>query len=420
MRRIDRKVEPDVPIGLGFARSQTSPMRTSGSTSTTILRKIRSFVAVAFSALSVSAAELVVPKTKTTQIVLRSDEFKERNYFLTPTLVRSSDREVLITIKRGSSHGWEEEADAELIRFDTVNNRVVEMRTIGHVPGRKFQLTIGSFFGDGSLAMFTDFQHTGDDGRHYRNGMRVARSGDRGKTFGPWQELGLIEGVEYGYPFDFIVEDNTAYMLAMTFGYRPGGRWSVDVLQSTDHGRTWQFVRNLSAEFGGNRINESGFARHGNGFIVATRGYDRTIRLQRTDGAFKLQQQVNLTETCPLVRDYIGWPRVFQRDGRYYLLGRNWTDTPAKKIAERPANFPGIPDNQQVCLLRFDPQTLVIDRVVVLDNENGQMAVTDGYYAAPYWQEREGKTKFNAIVYRAIGLKHPDIVRLEFDWEEIR
>ena len=385
--------------------------------------KMRILMLLLLTALRVEAAgapELLVPRVKTTQVILRSSDFKERNYFLTPNLVRTSEREILITIKRGTSHGWEESADAEMIRFDTVDNRVVEMRTIGHVPGRKFQLTLGTFFGDGTLAMFTDFQHTGDDGRHYRNGMRVARSNDRGATFGPWEELGLVDGVEYGYPFDFMVEGSTAYMLAMTFGYRPGGRWSVDALRSTDDGRTWRLVRNLSAEFGGFRINESGFARYGGGFIVATRGYDRAIRLQRTDGTFALRKQVNLVETCPLVRDYIGWPRVFQRDGRYYLLGRNWTEPPAKRIVDRPANFPGIPDNQQVCLLRFDPESLVVDRVVVLDNEGGQMAVTDGYYAVPYWQERDGRTRFNAIIYRAIGLAHPDIVRLEFDWDEVK
>jgi hypothetical protein len=70
--------------------------------------------------------------------------------------------------------------------------------------------------------------------------------------------------------------------------------------------------------------------------------------------------------------------------------------------------------------LRFDPQTLSVDRVVVLDNEGGQMAVTDGYYAVPYWQQRDGRLRFNTIIYRAIGLKHPDIVRLEFDWDEVR
>ncbi|MSU72692.1 MAG: hypothetical protein EXS43_10170 [Opitutus sp.] len=364
--------------------------------------------------------ELFVPRFKTAQVLLTPADHAEQNYYLTPNLVRVSDREVLITFKRGSSHGWEAEADAGLLRFDTVANRVVEDRTIGHLAGRKFQLTMGTIFGDGALGMFTDLQTTGDDGRHYRAGMRSAFSSDRGATFGPWQELGQINGVEYGYPFDFIVEGNTAYMLAMVFGYRPGARWSVDVLKSTDHGRSWGFIRNLKQEFGGFPINESGFVRHGAGFIVATRGYDHAVRLQHTDGEFRLQRQVDLTQTCAYVKDSIGWPRLFTRDGRYYLLGRNWTETPATKLEMRPAGFPGIPDNQQLCLLRFDPDTLAVERVVVLDNDGGHLPVIDGYYGVPYWQEREGRVWFDTITYRAIGLNQPSLVRLEFDWNEVR
>ena len=55
-----------------------------------------------------------------------------------------------------------------------------------------------------------------------------------------------------------------------------------------------------------------------------------------------------------------------------------------------------------------------------LDNENGHMPVVDGYYGVPYWQERDGRVWFNTIIYRAIGLTQPDIVRLEFDWAEVR
>ncbi len=367
-----------------------------------------------------SAPELVVPRYKTTQVLLRPADYSERNYYLTPNLVRVSESEILITIKRGTSHGWEEEADAEMIRFDTVENRIVERRTIGHAPGRKFQLTMGTVYGDGTLAMYTDFQHTGHDGRHYRNGMRFATSRDRGATFGEWQEFPQVDGVEYGYPFDFIVEGSTAYMLTMSFGYRPGGLWSVAVLRSDDHGRNWRFVRNLTEEFGGFRINESGFVRHGSGFLVATRGYDNTLRLQRTDGEFRLERQVNLTEDCDRVNGYIGWPRVFVRDGRTYLLGRNWVEPPTKKLANRPPHFPGQPDNQQLCLLHFDPETLAVDRVVSLDNAGGHLPVIDGYYGVPYWQERHGRTWFNVITYRAVGLTQPDILRLEFDWDEVR
>ena len=385
-----------------------------------LLALLRHACVLGLALIPLFAAELVVPRYKVSQTVLRPSDYPDKNYYLAPNLVRISDREILITIKRGSSHGWEDEADAEMIRFDTVDNRIVEKRTIGHVPGRKFQLTMGTLFGDGTLAMFTDFQSTGHDGRHYREGMRVSRSSDRGASFGPWQEVGLIDGIEYGYPFDFIVEKDAAYLLTMSFGYRPGGRWSVAVLKSTDHGRRWNFVRDLTAEFGGFRINESGFLRQGDGFLVVTRGYDNAVRVQRTDGQFRMLQQVNLTETCPLVNDYIGWPRIFQRDGRIYLLGRNWTEKPAKILPTRPAHFPGLPDNQQLCLLRLNAASLTVERVVTLDNDGGHLPVIDGYYGVPYWQERDGREWFNAITYRAIGLNLPDIVRLEFDWAEIR
>ena len=67
----------------------------------------------------------------------------------------------------------------------------------------------------------------------------------------------------------------------------------------------------------------------------------------------------------------------------------------------------------------------------VLDNAERRL-VTDGYYATPYWQERDGKVFFNAITYRGIGCHlpenmdfpvdpgKPDIVRLEYLWDEIR
>jgi hypothetical protein len=46
--------------------------------------------------------------------------------------------------------------------------------------------------------------------------------------------------------------------------------------------------------------------------------------------------------------------------------------------------------------------------------------LTDGYYAVPYWQEHGRKTYFNVITYKALGGAPPDIVRLEYDWDEVR
>ena len=87
------------------------------------------------------------------------------------------------------------------------------------------------------------------------------------------EPLGPINGVLYGYPLDFITEGRTTWQVIMAFGYHlPGGRWSVDAVRTDDAGRSWSFVRNLTEEFGGIRANESGFVRHGDGFIVTTRG----------------------------------------------------------------------------------------------------------------------------------------------------
>lgn len=46
--------------------------------------------------------------------------------------------------------------------------------------------------------------------------------------------------------------------------------------------------------------------------------------------------------------------------------------------------------------------------------------VTDGYYAAPWWQAQDGRTSFNIVTYKGIAKRSPDVVRLEFDWEEVR
>jgi hypothetical protein len=177
----------------------------------------------------------------------------------------------------------------------------------------------------------------------------------------------------------------------------------VDVIRSDDNGKAWRFVRNLTKEFGDIPINESSFARHGDGFIVAARGYDNRQWLLKTDGAFHLKLKADLTSANSFIKSYVGRPRVFARDGGWYLLGRNWTDDGPMRLS----------------LFRFDPETLAITKHVVLDNAEGGN-VTDGYYAAPWWRMREGRTYFNLVTYKGIDKRSPDIVRLEFDWEEVR
>jgi hypothetical protein len=90
-----------------------------------------------------------------------------------------------------------------------------------------------------------------------------------------------------------------------------------------------------------------------------------------------------------------------------YLLGRNWRTTEPQGR------------RMELGLFKIDPATLQITRWVLLDNIE-RANVTDGYYAVPYFQERDGKTWFNVINYRAFDGAHPDMVRHEFDWNEVR
>jgi hypothetical protein len=73
----------------------------------------------------------------------------------------------------------------------------------------------------------------------------------------------------------------------------------------------------------------------------------------------------------------------------------------------------------KLSLFRFDPLTFAISKHVILDNAEEENVI-DGYYAVPYWQERRGHSYFNTIIYKRPISRNPDIVRLEFDWEEVR
>jgi len=199
----------------------------------------------------------------------------------------------------------------------------------------------------------------------------------------------LVDGVEYGYAFEAITSGSTTWMLVMTFRSLPGGAesvesikdlpahaGSVDAIRTDDNGKSWRRVRNLSRAFGNLPINESSFVRCGDGFIVTTRGYNNHEWLTLTDHEFLPKKQVDLTNNYPFVRSMIGRPRVFEKEGRFYLLGRNWT-------APMTTRTDG---NKQIklSLFRFEPETLAITRHVVLDNAEEEL-VRDGYYAVPYW-----------------------------------
>lgn len=369
-----------------------------------------------------SAPAPIIPSQREESVLVSAAATDEWPYLAFPALV-DLGKDVLVSYKRGQAHAKDPGAVLEMIRIDAASGRVTERKEIAALPERIMQMGEWVRFPNGDLANYIDAQQTVVGAE--RVGLRVVRSTDGGRSFGSLERVGPIDGVEYGYAFDAINEGKTTWMLVMTFSYLQGGRslhdfrpvaGSVDVVRSDDNGRSWRFVRGLNAEFGNVPINESAFLRHGDGFLVTTRGYDNRQRLHFTDAEFRVRRQIDLTETHPFIASYVGRPRLFARDGRVYLVGRNWTKSgpPAP-----PRMTPTGSGPMQLCLFRLDPESLKVASWALLDNADNRN-VTDAYYAVPYFRETDGRTLMHLITYKGLDRAPPQIVRITYRWDEVR
>jgi hypothetical protein len=347
----------------------------------------------------------LVPDYKSTEILFAASGFPNKRYLAFPVTLRLGEDNILLAFKRGDAHSKDADAFWEVYQLDTTSGSITGPKAGFHLPGLILQNGEWIRFPNGEISLFIDVQDP-VDGPTRRLGLREYRSIDNGKTFQEFGQVGVINGVEYGYLFQGMNIGSTTYALVMTFDYFAGGRRSVDVIVSNDNGISWNFARNLTEEFGGIQINESSLVPYGGGFLIATRGYDNVVRLHRTDNQFELIEETVLTNDYDFIDSLVGRPRLFERDARYYLMGRNWTE-------------PRSTHPMQLCLFRIDPEKLTIRSYAVLDNEE-QAEVTDGYYSSPYWQEQGGKTYLNVVTYKGINGDDPDIIRLEFRWNEIR
>lgn len=357
------------------------------------------------------ATVVVAPRLAERVLVSPATQPEAFRYAAFPTLLRVGPDEVWLAYKVGRSHATDAGAAIEVVRHTLSTGRTeLLQRLVAPVP-KLYQMGELARMPDGSVLLAIDVQEVGWDGRHYRAGAAVFRWDAARRAFAGPTPLGAVEGVLYGYPLDFISEGRTTWQVIMAFGYhQPGGRWSVDVLRSEDSGGSWRLVRNLTEEFGGIRANESGFVRHGDGFVVATRGYDGLARLHRTDAELRVRRQVELSGQYPFINNIIGRPRLFVREGQGYVIGRNWSRAKASGAGANP---------MQLSLIRFDPETLAVAGCTVLDNAD-RANVTDGYYAVTTFTGEGAETRLHVFTYKALDRKPPEIVRYDYRWADVK
>ncbi len=365
---------------------------------------------LSLAAISVSAAEsslVRVVEARSRHLVMEAAKQPEQfRYLAFPSVIQLAPDEVWLAAKAGARHATDPGAALEIVRHRLSTGETERIQRLPAPPPKLYQMGELARLPDGSVAVYIDVQEVGHDSRHYRVGAEMFRWDAAQRTFVGPEAFPVVSGITYGYPFDFVSEGRTTWQLSMTFGYQPGRRWSVDALRSDDAGRSWKFVRNLTAEFGDLKLNESGFTRHGDGFIVATRGYDSKQRLHRTDREFRVRESATLTGAYPFINSHIGRPRVWVREGHGYLLGRNRSTQVAS-------------DPMQLALIRFNPETLAVTGCAILDNAANER-VTDGYYAVPIYSERNGRTVLHVFTYKGINNAPCDLIRLDYDWNDVK
>lgn len=372
-----------------------------------LMKLLLAWLTVSFPAISLGdEVPRHVAKQRRVQILATSAETPDRPYLAFPAVL-DLGADVLISFKHGRTHAGDADSTLDWIRFEKAFDRKLAQQTLATVKGEIMQMGEWVQFPNGDIANYIDAQRSSA----LRTGLAFVRSADRGRTFGSVQRLGQVDGVEYGYAFDAISKNGSTWMLVMTFANLPGGKLvykyasqpgSVDVIRSDDNGQSWRFIRSITQELGDAPINESAFTPYKEGFIVASRGYDSRQWLMRTDSDFKRLATTNLPTSYPFLKT-ADRPRLFQRDGFYYLLGRN-------RAGERTT---------ELALFKINPENLSITRHVVLDTLANQSAA-DSFYAQPYWQIRDGQTLFQIITYKRTEGPGLDIVRLEFDWDDVR
>src|SRR5688572_9190058 len=181
--------------------------------------------------LLITAAAGAVPEIKIAAkksesvLVASAAQPSEYRYLAFPSMLRVGPDEVWIAYKAGRTHATDAGAAIEIVRHTLSTGATKLVQRLPAPPPKLYQMGELVRLPDGSVALYIDVQSVGWDGRHYRNGAEVIRWNEARGTFEDAAPLGVVDGVLYGYPFDFISEGRTTWQLIMAFGYhQPGGQ----------------------------------------------------------------------------------------------------------------------------------------------------------------------------------------------------
>lgn len=341
----------------------------------------------------------IMPHYRESQVLFDADPSGTTPFLAFPTLTKVNNNRVLVSYKRGDTHSQDPNGAAvETITFDPRTEQVVDRTTTGETPGVVYQNAQYVPMPNGDVHLLVDRQRAGSP--VVRIGVESFVSTDGGDTFASQGPFDMVDGYQYGYAFDHYTDGGTVYVLVMAFPDLGAPGREVHVIKTDDNGASWQFVANLTENLG-LLFNESALERYGDGFLVAARADSGAQAvLFRTDADFQKLGERNLTASYPNIPT-IGRPRLIADSGQYYLLGLS-----------RP------PGESILKLHHLDPETLHVDASIQLAHTP---ITTDSYYSENYTQVSDGVRYLNVVVQEWLDPSgHPNIVRHEFRWDELR
>ena len=346
-------------------------------------------------------------------------------YYAFPAILHADQNRVLIAYKNGVNHGRDPQGTQvklEQITLDIPSQRVTEETVVFDQTPYIPQMGEYVCMPNGDICLYVDMQRM-EESVNVRTGMEEIRSKDGGKTYLPSRRLGVVDGVEYGYPLNFCEKNGRVYMLAMTFPNLAGskGRRQVHVISSADNGASWRFEVNLTEKLS-LEFNESALLATQEGFALFTRGESARHQENAGTDAEAPACLVMLDDAFHLLRmrDYrhtrndfsqVGRPRLYRYRDILLLITRQHIHT---NMGIRMA----------LDLFAIEPRSLEIRARFRLNDPVAEEQ--DGHYANLYLDETGKKPMLRVVDYLTCPTpanptvkRKTDIVQMSFDVAEL-